>query len=165
MNDTVTQMAAISAAIRMLLSGHRVAKPRDLLIAASTSLSEPLVELMMAHAAAKRSTFLALFREEDGVVLLEKILVVDASTKKSEINIGAGQLIRKPDGSFAILSANRDAPYEYSLSNSGRRLVRRAANGPRNRASMELEGLKALMQKAAMQECQEEALQRSVYNC
>jgi hypothetical protein len=165
MNDTISQMAAITAAIRMLLSGHRVTKPRDLLIAASTSLTAPLVELMMSHAAAKRSTFLALFREEDGVALLEKILVVDASTKKSEINVGAGQLIRKPDGSFAILSANREKPYEYRLANSGRRLVRRAVDDRGHRATMELEGLKALMAKAAMQECQEEALQRSVYNC
>ncbi len=165
MNNTVTQMAAITAAMRMLLSGHRSAKPRDLLIAASHGLTEPLVELMMSHAAAKRSTFLALFREDEGTVLLDKILVVDASTKKSEVNIGAGQLIRKQNGTFAILSANRSEPYEYSLSSSGKRLVRRVSDGQGNRALMELEGLKALMTKAARQECQKEALQRSVYNC
>ena len=165
MNNTVTQIAAITAAMRMLLAGHPVAKPCDLLIAASTGLTEPLIEMMMSHAAAKRSTFLALFRDEAGTALLDKLIIVDAATNKSEINISGGQVIRKPDGSFAILSINRDQPYESRFSNAGQRLVRRTVHDQGNRALMEIEGLRALAAKAAMPECQEEAAQRSVYSC
>ena len=163
MNDIVTQMAAISAAMRMLLAGHPIAKPSNLLIAAASGLTEPLIETVMSHAASKRSTFLALFQIRGGTAYLEKVLVVDGSTKKGEINIGGGKFIRKPDGRYAILSLNRNEPYQYTLRNSGRRLVRSTADIEGDRAFMEFLGLQDLLSKAATPECQEEAAQRSVH--
>ena len=165
MNNSVTHMAAVTAAMRMLLAGDRIVKPSVLLIAASTALTKSLIEMMMFHAAAKRSTFLAIFRDEDGTALLDTIVIVDASTKKGEISICGGKFIRKADGSFAIRSNNSDDAYEYRFANSGRRLIRRAAYGRGDRAVMELNGLRALLAKAATPECQEEAAQLSVHPC
>ncbi len=165
MNNTVTQMAAISAAMRKLLSNDPLAKPDDLLIAATDGLTEALVEMMMSQAASNCSTFLAIFEVEDQTALLEKVLVVDASTTKGQINIGAGKFVQKSDGSFAVLSANREEPYEYRFSRSGRRLLRRAVEVDSSRAAMEIRGLQALLAKAASAECQAEALQRSVSFC
>ncbi len=165
MKNTVTQMAAISAAMRMLLSGQQLAKPDDLLIAAADGLTEALAEMMMLHAGSDCSTFLAIFQVEDDTALLEKILIVDASTKKGQINVGAGKFVQKADGSFAILSANREAPHEYRFSRSGRRLLRRAVEVDSSRAAMEIRGLQALLAKAASAECQTDALQRSVSFC
>ncbi|HEX8533837.1 MAG TPA: hypothetical protein VF662_06685 [Allosphingosinicella sp.] len=163
MNNIVTQMAAISAAMRMLLAGDQIVKPRNLLIAAASGLTNQLIETMMSHAASKRSTFLAMFQIQGNAAYLEKVLVVDASTTKGEINIGAGKFIQKPDDTFAILSLNREQPYQYALRNSGRRLVRSPADIQGDRALMEFRGLQALLSKAATSECQREAFQRAVY--
>ena len=165
MDNPVTQMAAISAAMRMLLAGNLRAKPDDLLIAASNGLTAPIVEMMMAHAANKRSTFLILFHVEGDRALTEKVIIVDASTKKGEINIGGGKFILKSDGKFAISSMNREEPYEYRFDRSGRRLVRHKVRGDCNPAVMELRGLQALIAKAATFECQREAIQLSVNCC
>ena len=64
MNILQTQMAAMSAAMRILLAGHPLAKPDDLLIAASDEVTAPVIEMMMSHAANGRTTFLALFHIE-----------------------------------------------------------------------------------------------------
>jgi hypothetical protein len=165
MNNTVTQMAAISAAIRMLLSGNQRAKPGDLLIAATNGITGDLIETMMAHAADNRSTFLLVFKVDENTALLEKIMIIDASTKKGEIKIGSGKFVEKPNGSFAVRSINRDDCYEYSFDRSGRRLVRRAVKDDNNRAAMELRGLQALIAKSATPSCLREAGQLSVYAC
>ncbi|MGI8943348.1 MAG: hypothetical protein ACR2FJ_03780 [Qipengyuania sp.] len=165
MTDPITQMAAMSAAMRMLLACDQRTKPNDLFIAASNELTGQLIAMMMSHAAERRSTFLALFRIEDNTALLERIMIVDGSTKKGEINVGGGKFVQKADGSFAILSINRDEPYEYGFSQGGRRLVRRAVKDDRNRAVMELRGLQALIAKADTASCRAEARTASISHC
>lgn len=104
MTKVEIQMGAMSAALRMLLAGNDTSKPADLMIAASTGFDAQIGELMMSNAAKSRSTLLALFVVEDGTALLDKIMWVDATSKKGEINIGAGKFVQWPDGRFSILS-------------------------------------------------------------
>jgi hypothetical protein len=164
MTNPITQMAAMSAAMRMLLACNQRTKPNDLLIAASNKLTGQLIEMMMSHAAERRSTFLALFRVEDDTALLERIMIVDGSTKKDEIYVGGGKFVQKADGSFAILSISRE-PYEYGFSQGGRRLVRRAVKDDSNRAVLELRGLQALISKAQTPACRAEARTASISHC
>ena len=165
MNILQTQMAAMSAAMRILLAGHPLAKPDDLLIAASDEVTAPILQMMMSHAANKSATFLALFQIEDDTALLDKIMIVDGSTKKGEINICGGKFVQKPDGTFVILSVARDEPYEYCFSRRGRRLIRRAVSDDSNRAVMELRGLQAIIAKAGTPACRAEARTASIDHC
>ncbi len=164
MTNPITQMAAMSAAMRMLLACNQRTKPNDLLIAASNELTGQLIEMMMSHAAERRSTFLALFRIEGDTALLERIMIVDGSTKKDEIYVGGGKFVQKADGSFAILSISRE-PYEYGFSQGGRRLVRRAVKDDSNRAVLELRGLQALISKDQTPDCRAEARTASISHC
>lgn len=84
---------------------------------------------------------------------------------KGEINIGTGNFVQKADGSFAVLSLNRDKPYEYFFSRGGRRLERRAVTDDSHRAVMEMRGLQALMAKAATPGCRAEARTASMTDC
>ena len=165
MTNPATQMAAMSAAMRTLLAGHPLAKPDNLLIAASDEVTAPVIELMMSHAACEYSTFLALFNIEDDTALLDRVMIVDGSTSKGEVNICGGKFVQKPDGKFAILSIARDQPYEYCLIKGGRSLVRRAVSDDSNRAVMELRGVQALIAKAGTPACQEEARTASIKHC
>jgi len=162
MTNPYTQMAAISAAMRMLLAGDKLAKPDGLLIAAANEVTGDLIQMMMSHAANRCSTFLALFHIEGDTALLERVMVVDGSTKEGEINVGGGKFVQEADGSFAILSINRDEPYSYSFSKGGRRLVRMAVKDDSNRATMELRGLQALIAKAGTPACRAEARTASI---
>ena len=165
MTNAVTHMAAMSAAMRILLANDPLAKPAGLLIAAANELTKPLIEIMMTHAANGRTTFLALFNVEDDTALLEKVLVVDGSTTKNQINIGAGKFVQKAGGSFAILSLNRQEQYEYTFSRNGNRLQRRSVMDVSDRMTMELRGVQALLAKAQTPSCQVEALSASVRTC
>lgn len=165
MKTIVTQMAAMSAAIRVLLARDPLAKPPELMIGASSEVTRPLIELMMAHAANGRTTFLALFHIDGDTALLERIMVVDGTTTKRRINVGGGKFIQKEDGSFAIASISTDDPYEYILFCNGRQLRRRSAENSTDRALMELRGLQALVTVAASAECQAEASSASVNLC
>ncbi len=159
----VTHMAAITVAMRMLLANDPLAKPADLLIAASRALTEPLIDMMMSHAANGRTTFVALFNvDADDTALLDKVMVVDGSTTKNQINIGGGKFVQKEDGRFAILLLNHRDQYEYVFSRNGRRLRRRAVKNVSNRMAMELRGMQALLSKAQTPSCQVEALGASV---
>lgn len=163
--NAANQMASMSAAMRMLLSGDRLAKPDNLLIAAASGVSESILDMMMSHAMQGRSTFLAVFDVEDDIALLAKIMIFDGSTKKGEINVGNGKFVQRADGSFAILSINRDDPYLYRFSRGGRRLERRAVSDDCKRAIMEMRGLQALVAKAATPACQTEARTATMSNC
>ncbi|HEX8402670.1 MAG TPA: hypothetical protein VF628_13320 [Allosphingosinicella sp.] len=164
-NKVVTHMAAMSAAMRMLLADDPLVKPADLLIGASNELTEPLIDMMMTHAAHGRTTFLALFHVEDDAALLERVMVVDGSTTKNRINIGGGKFVQRADGGFAILLLNRHDQYEYTFSRNGRRLQRRSVLGVSDRMTMELRGVQALLSKAQTPSCQVEALGASVSTC
>lgn len=165
MINAANQMAAMSAAMRMLLAGHRLAKPANLLIAASNGVTEAVIDMMMSHALQGRSTFLALFHVEDNAVLLERVMIVDGSTKRGRVNVGGGRFVQKAHGSFAIRSNNRDEPYEYLFSRGGRRLERRAVTDDSNRAVMEFHGLQALLAKAATPACRAEARTATMTDC
>lgn len=165
MTNAATQMAAMSAAMRTLLAGHPLAKPDNLLIAASDEVTAPVIEMMMSHAANRRSTFLALFHIEEDTAFFDRVMIVDGSTKKGEVNICGGKFVQKPDGKFVIMSIARDKPFEYCLSLGGRRLLRRAVSDDSNRAVMELRGLQALIAKAATPACQDEARTASIKHC
>ena len=165
MNNAANQMAAMSAAMRMLLARDPLIKPDDLLIAAANEVTAGVVDLMMSHAIAGRSTSLAVFHVEEGAALLERVLICDGSTSMGEIQIGVGSFIQKASGSFAIRSANRDAPNEYFFSRGGRRLARRPVADDSDRAVMEVRGLQALMAKAATPACREEARTASMTDC
>ena len=162
MNDTETQMAATSAALRMLLADHSLRKPDDLLIAASNGVSLGVLNMMMSHAFDGRSVMLVLFDVDDDLALMSRVMVVDGSTTKGQINIGGGKFVRKADGTYAIWSINRDDPYEYGFSGSGRRLVRRAINDDSNRAILEIRGMQALIAKAGTPICLGEAYDASL---
>ena len=165
MTNSVTHMAATSAAMRMLLARDPLTKPADLLIGASNELTTPLIEMMMAHAAHQRTTFLVIFQVEGDLALLEKVIVVDGSTEKNQINIGAGKFVQRADGRFAIRSLNNARPYEYTFSRDGRRLQRRPVKHGGDEAMMELRGLQALLAKAETPLCQAEAVGASVTAC
>lgn len=165
MTNAVTHMAAMSAAMRMLMASDPLAKPVDLMIGAANELTQPLIEMMLTHAANRRTTFLLIFSVEDDTALLERVTVVDGSTTKNQINIGGGKFVQKADGSFAVLSHNRAESYEYTLSRNGRRLQRRSVRDVSDRATMELRGLQALMSKAQTPACQVEAIGASVSTC
>jgi hypothetical protein len=165
MINAANQMAAMSAAMRRLLASDRLAKPRNLLIAAADGVTEGIAAMMMSHAREGRSTFLAIFQVERDAALLERVLIVDGSTKKSEINVLCGKFVQKADGSFAILSANRAQPYEYYFGRGGRRLERRPVGDDSNRAVMEMRGLQALMAKAATPACRAEARTATMSSC
>ena len=165
MTNAVTHMSAMSAAMRMLLACDPLAKPVDLMIGATDELTQPLIEMMITHAANRRTTFLLIFRVEDDIALLERVMVVDGLTTKNQINIGGGKFVQKPDGSFAIVSHNRAEPYEYTFSRNGRRLQRRRVKDVSDRATMELRGLQALMAKAQTPACQVEGIGASVSTC
>lgn len=156
MKNAAIQMGAVSAALRMLLANHQVTKPNDLLIAAADGVTETIIKMMMSHAFAGRSTFLAVCRTEDDNALLEKIMIADGTTKKGQIDVCVGKFVRKADGTFAVRSANREKPYEYIFDRGGRRLKRWAVKDDRDRAMMEIRGLQALMEKAATPACLEE---------
>lgn len=162
MNDIVTQMAAVSAALRMLLAGHPERKPDELFVVASTGTTPELLDTMMSHALGGRTTFLAMFDVEEDRALLSRVMVVDGSTTKGQIQIGGGKFVKRADGSFAILSISRDDPYEYSFSSNGRRLQRRSVPDSKNRAMLELRGMQALLTKAATAPCQAEARSTSI---
>ncbi len=165
MTDPVTQMAAISAATRMLLAGHVYRKPDDVLIAACAGCPGDVIEFMMRDAAQKRSTLLLIFSIVEDMPFLERIMIVDASTETDQINIGAGKFVQNPDGSFAVLSINREQPYEYVFSRCGSRLERRAKQHINDRAVMELRGLQALIIKSGTDACQAEARSAFIRHC
>ena len=165
MTNAVTHMAAVSAAMRMLLACDQLAKPVDLMIGATDELTQPLIEIMLTHAANRRTTFLLIFTVEDDTALLERVMVVDGSTTKNQINIGAGKFIQRADGSFAIRSCNRAASYEYVFSRNGHRLQRRSVVDLSDQANMELRGLQALLAQAQLPLCQLEAVGASVARC
>lgn len=156
MKNAVIHMGAVSAALRMLLANHPLTKPNDLLIAAADGVTETILKMMMSHAFAGRSTFLAVFRTEEDNALLEKIMIFDGTTKKGQIDVCVGKFVRKADGTFAVRSANRDKPYEYIFDRGGHRLKRRAVKDDRTGAMMEIRGLQALIDKAATPVCLEE---------
>lgn len=143
MTNAATQMAAAGVALRMLLAGDRLAKPDNLLIAASDGVTEPVLDMMMSHALQERSTFLAVFPVDNDAVLLEKIMIVDGSTKKDEINVCNCKFVQKANGNLANRAMNRDEPYEHIFSRGGRRLERRAVSDDSNRAVMQMRGLQA----------------------
>lgn len=165
MINAANHMAVMSAAMRMLPAGDRLAKPDDLLIAAASEVSGPIIGMMMSHAAHRRATFLALFQVEDDTALLEKIMFVDGSTRKGEIKIGAGKFAQTADGSFAILSINRDGPYEYRFSRGGGRLERRAVRDDSNCSAMDMREMQALLAEAATPACRAEPSFASISDC
>ena len=157
MNNPVNQMAAMSAALRVLLADHPLRKPVDLRIAASNEVTPEIISMMMSSAVAGGATFLALFDVEADTALLSRVMIVEGSTAKQQINIGGGKFVKKEDGSFAVLSINRDDPYEYTFSKDGQRLKRQAVPDSKDRGLMELRGMQALVIKAATAACQDEA--------
>lgn len=165
MTNAVNHMAAMSAALRVLLARDPLTKPADLLIGATNELTSQLIEMMMEHAAHQRTTFLAIFQMEGDVALLEKVIVVDGSTEKNQVNIGAGKFVQRADGRFAIRSFNHALPYEYTFSRDGRRLQRRPVKHGCDEAMMELRGLRALLAEAETPLCQAEALGATVTAC
>lgn len=92
-------------------------------------------------------------------------MIVDASTETNQINIGGGRFVEKADGTFAVLSINRDQPYEYGFSRYGNRLERRPVSQINDRAVMELRGLQALITKSGTAACQVEARSAFIRQC
>lgn len=165
MKTMVTHMAAMSSAMRMLLAGDPLAKPAELMIGASNEVTQPLIEMMMANASKGLTTFLALFHIDGDTALLERIMIVDGTTTKRQINVGGGRFVRKADGSFAIASISADEPYEYTLCRKGRQLRRLTVANSSDRALQELHGMEALVTQAATEACQQEGLSASVHLC
>lgn len=165
MKTIATQMAAMTAAMRVLLAGDPLAEPTELMICASNDVTPYLITAMLAHAANGRTTFLALFHIDEDTALLERIMVVDGTTSKRQINVGGGKFIKKADGTFAIASISTDEPYEYSLCRHGRELRRRSIENNTDRALMELRGMQALVTEAASASCQAEARRANVNFC
>ena len=118
--------------------------------------------MMMSHALEGRSVILVLFDVDEDLALMSRVMVVDGSTTKGQINVGGGKFVQKADGTYAIWSINRDDPYEYGFNQSGRRLVRRAISDDSNRATLEIRGMQALIAKAGTPACLAEAYDASL---
>lgn len=157
MNTNIIHMAAMSSAIRKLLSGKPNTKPETLLIAAAQEPTQAIIAQMLSIAKTGGTTFLALFSVEDDAVLLDRIMIVDGTTNPQIIQVGCGNFIEKADGTYAIASLSVEDGYEYVFNRGGRELKRRTVVHASDRALMEMRGIQALITKAASVACQAEA--------
>lgn len=149
-----SQLAATSAALRILLSGCPLAKPDNVQIVAS--LGFPATELAQFVGLARegRNTILLIFEEQDGEAVFRQIIVVDGTSDTQQIYVGTCLPILKADGTFALLSQNED-PQEICFVDKGTVLSRKAAT-VENQERLQERGLRALERKAESKEAMSE---------
>lgn len=164
MSNTVTHhMAAMSAAMRILLAGKRLAKPENVEIAAALDLSPAIIQRMLELGKLGGTTFLALFAADGEEALLEKVIIMDGSTTgHRQIRLTCGKFIGKENGTYAIASWDPQDAYEYAFARGGLSLVRRSALSATDRAFGEMRGAQALVTLAASAQCQKEAASAAV---
>lgn len=155
--DAVKQMAAICSAMQMLLSGDR--EISDLRILGGTSF--PVAHSAAIGEAAKqgRSTLIVTFECDGSEALVGSMLFLNASSKKQTLSMSLCSFVQSEDGKFALRLAGRERPTESVFSRSSNRLVGRPVKDDSARAIAELNGLQALLAKAATPECQERSFQ------
>ena len=155
--EAVKQMAATCFAMQMLLSGDR--EIRDLHVLGGTSF--PVAHSAAIGAAAKqgRSTLIVTFECDGSEALVGNMLFLNASSKKQTLSMSLCSFVQSEDGKFALRLAGREQPVESVFSRSSNRLVCRPVKDDSARAIAELNGLQALLAKAATAECQERSFQ------
>jgi len=156
--EAVKQMAATCSALQMLLSGDR--EIRDLQIFGGTSFPEAHCAKVGTAAKQGRSTLIVTFNCDGPEALVDKMLFFNASSKKKQtVSISFCSFVKSEDGKFALRLAGREQPIEHVFSRSSNRLICRPVKDDTARAIAELNGLQALLAKAAMPECQERSFQ------
>jgi len=155
--EAVKQMAATCASMQMLLSGDR--EIRDLHILGGTSF--PAAHSAHIGRATKqgRSTLIVIFECNGSEAIVGSMLFLNASSKKKTLAISLCSFVQSEDGKFALRLAGREQPTEHVFSRSSNRLVGRRVKDDSARAIAELNGLRALLAKAARPECQEQPFQ------
>ena len=155
--EAVKQMAATCAAMQMLLSGDR--EIRDLYILGGTRFPEAQSAEIGKATKQGRSTLIVTFQCDGPEALVDKILFLNASCKKKTLSISLCSFVQSEDGKFALRLAGREQPIESVFSRSSNRLVSRAVKDDSTRGIAEMNGLRALIAKAATRECQEQPFQ------
>jgi hypothetical protein len=141
------QMAAMSAALRMLLSGHPLAKPTNVQIIAAGAFPAREAAQFVSLAGTGQNTLLLVFNTDGAEPILRFVMVFDGVTDPDQVYAGTCSVIQKADGTFALLSQNEEV-FEITFSKMGRTLNRTRVQ-PENRASQEEAGLRALREMAA----------------
>ena len=155
--EAVKQMAATCSAMQMLLSGDR--EIRDLHVLGGTSF--PAAHSAQIGRAVKqgRSILNVIFKCDGPEAVVDKILFLNASSKKKTLSISFCSFVQSEDGKFALRLAGREQPVESVFSRSSNRLVSRSVKDDSARAIAELNGLRALIAKAATADCQKQPFQ------
>lgn len=141
----------------MLLSGDR--QIRDLHILGGTSFPQAHSAEIGKVTKQGRSTLIVTFQCDGPEALIDKILFLNASSKNGTLSISFCSFVQSEDGKFALRLAGREQPVESVVSRSSNRLVCRPVKDDSGRAIAELNGLRALIAKAATAECQEQPFQ------
>lgn len=148
--------AALSTALRMLLSGETNAKPINLLIAATTKFDAEISGQLTIAAMGGEDAFVLVFDGDEMEPVLQYVMVFEGSTKPGEVYVGTCHLLKKPDGRFALVSSG-DEPQEITLEQKGR-LIRRVSAPQVEIGSQRLAGLEALYEMSLSPQAVEESL-------
>lgn len=152
----VKQMAATCAALKNLLGeGREIVRFQAM---GGNGFSEGQGDLIGAATMQGVSTLAVTFRCEGEQALVDQMLLM-AVSKHKQLTISFCSFVRCGDGRYALRLMNRDQPTEYVLSRSSGRLVCRSVKDDSARAAAELEGLRALLAKAAEPACQDRSFQ------
>lgn len=87
------------------------------------------------------------------------MLLLSVSRNKQQLTISYCSYVQSEDGRFALRLMGRDNPTEHVFSRSSSRLVCRSVKDDSTRAIAELNGLQALLAKAAEPACQDRPFQ------
>ena len=153
----VKQMAAICAALPLLLSGGR--QIRDLNVIGGTGFPEEHGEFIGREIKLGRSTLIVTFTLDGSEAVVDKMLFLNVSSKKQQFSMSYCSFVQSEDGRFALRLVGREQPTESVFSRSSNRLVSRPVKSAGAWAMAELNGLQALLAKAATPECQENTYQ------
>lgn len=157
-STAVKQMAAICVALPMLLA--KDCNLRDLNVIGGTHFPEQHGDMIGKQAKLGRSTLVVTFVLDGSEVLIDKMLFFHMPSKKKQIlSISFCSFVQSEDGRFALRLVGREQPTETVFSRTSNRLVIRPVKNNGAWAMAELNGLQALLAKAAMPECQESTYQ------
>lgn len=155
--EAVKQMAATCAALKMLLGGGR--EISQFQVYGGTGFPEAQSDQIGTATKQGVSTLMVTFRCEGSQALVDKMLLFSVSKNKQQLSISYCSFVQSEDGRFALRLMGRNQPTEHVFSRSSSRLVCRPVKDDSTRATAELNGLQALLTKAAEPACQERPFQ------
>lgn len=150
----VSKLAAMSAALRMLLSGTATTKPENVQIVAS--LGFPAADLARFVSLAQQgcNTLLLVFEDKAGTPTFRQIIVVDGTTDPREVYVGTCLPVLKPDRTFVLMSQKKN-PQEIRFLDEGRVFSRTRATIKGSNPLLK-QGKAALLAKAGSSEAMAE---------